>query len=276
MRRRISLWPLVLIPLLLACRRSSPPYVPAVTLPVVRIAGATSMYPLARALIAAYAEHGPREGYPPVEFRLETAQLRNGVAAVQAGEVEIGLVARDLSTEEKQGLSVTPVAMDGIVVVVNPQNPAGKLSLDDLRRLYTGEISGWADVGGHAGEVQVITREASADTRRVFEEKVMHGTSVTRQAIILPNSEAVFRYVRDHTDAIGYLALSWLQPGVKGMTLEGIMPDADSIGAGAYPLSRPLCFVTTLEPSEAVQAFLCFALSPMGQQVVARYHAPVR
>ena len=126
------------------------------------------MYPLAQALIAAYMER-----FPQVSVGLETGAERDGLGAVQAGRADIGLVARSLEAAEAGGLTATPVGLDVMVVVVNAKNAVKSLSLEQLRKLYSGEIYDWAALGGRQGEAQVITREATSDTRRAFEDKVM-------------------------------------------------------------------------------------------------------
>ena len=233
------------------------------------MAGATSLYPVAKALIAAYAER-----YPQVRIHLETEMLRDGVQAVRSGQADIGLVARDLPMGDGlEGLSATPIGLDGIVIAVNARNPIKALSLEQLRQLYTGAVFNWAKVGGKDVEVQVVSREAGSDTRQVFEAKVMLGRRVTLQAVVVPNSEAVSQYIKVNESAIGYLTASYLQPGLKGLMLEGVPPDKAAVRSGAYPLVRPLFLVTRADAPEPVRAFVAFALSQAGQAIVARYHA---
>jgi phosphate transport system substrate-binding protein len=236
-----------------------------------RLVGDTTMYPLAQALLSAYMER-----FPQVTVRLETGAMRDGVKAVQDGRADIGLAARELAADELDGLIATPVGLDGIVVVVNAVNPVKGLSLEQLRKLYSGEIFDWATLGGRSGDAQVVSREATADTRRAFEAKVMASKRVTLQAVVVPNDEAVAEYVAANEQAIGYLMASALRPGLKGLSLEGVAPDKSAVRRGAYPLTRPLLLVTKREPPEPVRAFLAFALSPPGQAIVERYHARIQ
>jgi phosphate transport system substrate-binding protein len=235
------------------------------------------MHPLAQALIVAYMER-----FPQVSLGLETGAGRDGLGAVRAGRADIGLVARSLDAADLGELMATPVGLDFMVMVVNAKNPVKSLSLEQLLKLYSGEIYDWAALGGRQGEAQVVSRETGSDTRRAFDDKVMAlagsatGKRVTLQAVIAPDDEAVADYVLENELALGYLSASALRAGLKGLFIEGVSPDESDARKGAYPLTRPLFMTTKAEPSEPVRAFVAFVLSPAGQAIVDRYHLRVQ
>jgi phosphate transport system substrate-binding protein len=242
-----------------------------------RLAGDKTMHPLAQALIAAYAEQ-----YPQVSLSLESGAERDGLGAVRARRADIGLVARPLASSEQGDLIATPIGLDAIVITVNAKNPVKALSLEQLRKLYGGEMYDWTALGGRKGDVQIVSRDATSDTRRAFEDKVMAlpgsaaGKRVTLQAVVVPDDEAVADYILANELAIGYLSAVALRPGLKGLFVEGVSPDESAVRKGAYPLARPLLMVTGAEPSEPVRAFMAFVLSPAGQAVVERYHVRIQ
>lgn len=242
-----------------------------------RVAGATSMYPVAEALLAAYAEQAPQ-----VQITLEIGVAGDGADAVRRGLVEIGLMARDLPSEAERTqmpefatLLCAPIALDGVVIIVHADNPVRGVSVEQLRRIYAGDIHDWGDLGGRPGDIVVVSREAASDTRQVMEAKVMQGEAVTLRAVVAPTSAAVVAYVQGHPDAIGYVAAPYLRAGVKGLFVEGVSPDKAAVRAGNYPLIRPLYLVTAQEPTPAARAFLAFVLGPTGQAIVGRFHVPL-
>lgn len=268
--------------LLVAACAASPPTptpdgVPTLAPARLRLAGATSMYPVAQALISAYAER-----IAQAQITLETGVTGDGLEAVRRGLAEIGLVARDLPPEadraqmpEYATLLCAPIALDGVVIIVHADNPLRGVSVEQLRRIYIGEIHDWGDLGGRPGDITVVSREAASDTRQVMDAKVMQGEPVTLRAVVAPTSEAVVAYVQEHPDAIGYVAAPYLRAGVKGLFVEGVSPDKAAVRAGEYPLIRPLYLVTAQEPTPAARAFLAFVLSPTGQAIVGRFHVPL-
>jgi phosphate transport system substrate-binding protein len=258
---------------LLALSACAPTPVPAPTPQPAELdlAGDPMMYSLAQALLSAYMER-----FPQVTVRLETGALRDGVKAVQDGHADIGLVARELAADELGSIIATPIGLDGIIVAINARNPVKTLSLEQLRKLYSGEIWDWATLGGRSGDVQVVSREGTADTRRAFEGKVMAGKRVTLQAVVVPSDAAVAEYVVGNELAIGYLAVGALRPGLKGLSIEGVPPDKSHVRQGDYSLTRPLFLTTKAAPEEPVRAFMAFVLSPAGQAIVERYHVRIQ
>ena len=256
-----------------ACVAPSPTPVPTPSLtpaPVsVRLAGDTSMYPLAQAFISAYCA-----AEPGTHCVLDESRSRDGLAEVRAGQADVGLVARglDAAALAREGLSAIPIALDGLVVVVHRDNPAQALSMEQLRRLYAGRVFNWSTVGGVDREVQPVTREEGADARQVFDAQVLQGEPLTLHAIALPTDEAVAEYVANHPEAIGYVALNGLRQGVKGILLQDIPPDDASIRAGSYPLTRPMYLVIRGEASEAVKGLVGYAVGAEGQRIVSGHH----
>ncbi len=282
-RARCSAVPLAICGLLALAACASPAPTPTLNATPtlmsarLRLAGATSMHPVTQALIAAYVGRGPG-----VQITLETGVAGDGLEAVRRGIAEIGLVARDLPSEAERAqmpdfaaLLCAPVALDGVVIIVHADNPVRGVSIEQLRHIYSGEMHDWGDLGGKPGDIVVVSREATSDTRHVMDAKVMQGEAVTLRAVVAPTSEAVVAYVQRHPNAIGYVSAPYLRAGVKGLFVEGVSPDKAAVRAGEYPLVRPLYLVTVQEPMPAAHAFLAFVLSPTGQAIVGQFHVPL-
>ena len=105
-----------------------------------------------------------------VKFTYNPTGSGSGIQAVSEDRCDIGLSSRALKDDEKaSGLVETVVALDGIAIVVNPENPVSDLDIDTIAKIYTGEITNWKDVGGNDAEIVLIGREAGSGTRDGFE-----------------------------------------------------------------------------------------------------------
>jgi phosphate transport system substrate-binding protein len=180
------------------------------------------------------------------------------------------------------------------------------LTLLQLRDLYSGHLLSWADVGWASqdggADVLLVSREDGSGTRRFFEEQVMGEERVALTAVVMPTSQDVIEYVAQRPQTIGYVSAAYLrdeqgdlrlvdpQQGgsmadligeygenpVRIVPVEGLLPTQSNLADLQYHLSQPIFLVSQGEPTEWVRQFVDFALSPAGQQIVARFHGPVR
>jgi phosphate transport system substrate-binding protein len=255
----------VLSVILVGCGATvSPP--PPVTL---RLAGSTSMQPLLADLSAAYSERAPH-----VTIIIEGGGSRLGRELAQEGRVDLGLTSW-LPAEGDVGWSV-PIALDGIAIVVHPDNPLSGLTLSQLRHIFSGRVWRWQEVDSNYGEITVVSREDGSGTRAVFENLVMEGQAVTSTAVVMPSSQAVTEYVAEHRRAIGYVSMGHSSPQVKALAVEEITPNATQVADGSYHLTRPLYLVAIREPQGEARAFVEFCLGPAGQAVVGKRYGPVK
>ena len=150
------------------------------------------MYSLIRDMIDTYEKSGPA-----VAMRLDQELRQDGITAVRSGGAEIGLFALEPTPDamDDPSLKLVAIGLDAIVVAINADNPLQGISLDELRRIYAGHITSWADLGGSPAPLEVVGRTEGSDARRVLETKVMHGTAFSLEAILAPSSEAVAEYV---------------------------------------------------------------------------------
>ena len=159
-----------------------------------------------------------------VEFTYNPTGSGAGITAAQEGRCDIGLSSRALKDEEKAGgLKETVLAYDGIAIIVNPENPVNDLTLDQIAKLYTGEITNWKDVGGNDAEVVLIGREAASGTRDGFES--ITGTKDKCQyRQELTSTGDVITAVSQNPDAIGYASLASIKDSVKALNVDGVTP----------------------------------------------------
>ena len=195
-----------------------------------------------------------------------------GITAVQEGTCDIGLSSRALKDEEKAaGLKETVLAYDGIAIIVHPDNPVSDLSIEQIAKLYTGEITNWKDVGGSDAEVVLIGREAASGTRDGFES--ITGTKDKCQyRQELTSTGDVITAVSQNPDAIGYASLAAIKDSVKALSVDGVTPSETTVKDGSYPVQRPFVLVTvegkTL--SAAAQSFFDYATSADAADIIAK------
>ena len=196
----------------------------------------------------------------------------SGITAVQEGTCDIGLSSRALKDEEKAaGLKETVLAYDGIAIIVHPDNPVSDLSLEQIAKLYTGEITNWKDVGGNDAQVVLIGREAASGTRDGFES--ITGTKDKCQyRQELTSTGDVITAVSQNPDAIGYASLASVKDSVKALNVDGVTPSEATVKDGSYKVQRPFVLVTMAgkELSPAEQAFFDYAISSDAASIIAK------
>ena len=195
-----------------------------------------------------------------------------GITAVQEGTCDIGLSSRALKDEEKAaGLKETVLAYDGIAIIVHPDNPVSDLSIEQIAKLYTGEITNWKDVGGSDAEVVLIGREAASGTRDGFES--ITGTKDKCQyRQELTSTGDVITAVSQNPDAIGYASLAAIKDSVKALSVDGVPPSETTVKDGSYPVQRPFVLVTVEGKalSAAAQSFFDYATSADAADIIAK------
>ena len=195
-----------------------------------------------------------------------------GITAVQEGTCDIGLSSRALKDEEKAaGLKETVLAYDGIAIIVHPDNPVSDLSIEQIAKLYTGEITNWKDVGGSDAEVVLIGREAASGTRDGFES--ITGTKDKCQyRQELTSTGDVITAVSQNHDAIGYASLAAIKDSVKALSVDGVTPSEATVKDGSYQVQRPFVLVTVEGKvlSAAAQSFFDYATSADAADIIAK------
>ena len=195
-----------------------------------------------------------------------------GIEAASNGSADIGLASRALKDEEKAGgLTETVVALDGIAVIVNAGSKVEDLSVEQIAKIFTGEITDWSEVGGEAGKISCIGREAGSGTRDGF-ESITGTKDACKLDQELTSTGGVIEAVAGNANAIGYASLSAVEgkDTVKAVTVGGVACTEAAVLDGSYAIQRPFVLVTktgaTLSP--AAQAFFDYATSPAANDLI--------
>ena len=193
-----------------------------------------------------------------------------GIEAASNGSADIGLSSRALKDEEKvSGLVGTTVALDGIAVIVNPANKVADLTVEQIAQIFTGEITDWSQLGGEAGTISCIGREAGSGTRDGF-ESITKTKDACKMDQELTSTGAVIEAVAGNPNAIGYASLSALKDTVKAVTVGGVACTEDTVLDSSYAIQRPFVFVTkdSAALSAQAQAFFDFATSAAANDLI--------
>ena len=229
------------------------------------IAGSTSVQPYVEILVEAYAHY-----YPEEEIDVQGGGSSAGIQAVESGTAEIGMLSRNLKESEIHLWSIE-ITKDGLAIIVNPDNPVGNLTLEQLGGVYAGEITNWSELGGLNARIHVITREEGSGTRGAFEEMVMDSRRISPRAIVQDSNGAVRQIVSGDQFSIGFISLGLVNIGerpVKALHIGGVTPSRENIINGSYTLFRSFLFVAKEEPTGEAMQFIDFILSPEGQQIL--------
>ena len=195
----------------------------------------------------------------------------SGIKAVGEGRCDIGLSSRALKDEEKAtGLTQTILAYDGIAIIVNPANPINDLSLEQIAKVYTGEITNWSQLGGEDGEIVLIGREAGSGTRDGF-ESITGTTDACQYRQELTSTGDVITTVAQNPNAIGYASLASVKDTVKALSVEGVTPSEETVKDGSYLVQRPFVLVTKegVALSAAAQDFFNYITSAEANDIIA-------
>ena len=224
----------------------------------VTLNGSTSMESVILALIEGFADVQP--GVSP---NYTGSGSGAGIEGVLAGTCDLGLASRALSDEEKeQGAVENIIALDGVAVVINPENTVTDLTTEQIAKIFTGEITNWSEVGGADGEIAVFGREAGSGTRGAFEE-ILGIEDACAYMNEYSSTGDVIGDVASNPNAIGDASLSAVDESVTAVAVNGVTPSEETVADGSFAIQRPFVVVTVegTELSPAAQAFLDYAMS---------------
>ena len=206
-----------------------------------------------------------------ISFTYNPTGSGSGIQAVSEGRCDIGLSSRELKEEEKNsGLVGTVLAYDGIALIVNTENKVVDLTLEQIAKIYTGEIKNWSEVGGKDQEIVLIGREAGSGTRDGFEAITdTEDKCAYRQQ--LTSTGDVITAVSQNPGAIGYASVASIKDTVKVVRVDGVTPSEETIKNGSYVVQRPFLLVTSsnTELSESAQKFFDYITSDKAKSIIS-------
>jgi phosphate transport system substrate-binding protein len=223
---------------------------------------------------------------PEVRISVTGGGSGTGIAALVNGTVDIANASREIKPEEIEAVEEngrTPVefviARDAIAIIVHRDNPVNELTLQQISDIYSGVYSNWSQVGGEDRPIVRLSRETNSGTHVYFLEEVLRlgeesDVLFSTDTLLLPSSEVISAEVRVNPNAIGYDGLGYVTADLKVIAVASesgspyVLPSAETVNTGAYPIARDLYMYTAGEPSEAAREYLDWILSPAAQQIV--------
>jgi len=232
----------------------------------VSISGSTSVGPLAEKLAAKYTETD--------NTNIEINQIGSsaGITNAISGVSEIGMSSRDLKEEEvASGLNEVIIAYDGIVVVTHPSNKVKDLTMEQVKQIFTGEVTNWSEFGGDDLEIVVVSREDGSGSRDAFQEIVDYSSGeLIRNSIIASGNGNIKTTVANNKHAVGFISFEYIDENISTININGVEATAENVLQEKYSLSRPFLFVYKEgQLTEAGQHFIDFILSEEGQLIAA-------
>lgn len=265
-RRRTARLYALFIAVTNAASAGDPPHV------TVTVDGSSTLGPVAKLMAAEVVQRIPR-----VHINVSESGSGNGVKGLINGTCDVAAMSRDLKSHEfaaavRRGVHPVPhlVALDAIAIVVHPSNPVTRLTLQEVRAIYTGLITKWKEVGGPDRPIVQISRAANSGTFDTFAELVLGDDHLVPDTEIVGSAGAMRQRVLTTPSAVGYVGLAFVDDTVKALAIDDVTPTAETVRSGRYPLSRPLFFVTNGYPplGSPLHSLIMQPLSPRGQRVI--------
>ena len=237
----------------------------------IAIDGSTTVGPIAKAFAEYYGKL-----HPDVIVTVSESGSGNGAKSLINGACDVATLSRPMKPNEKkaaQDAGILPIetiiAMDGIGMIVHPRNPTAGLTVEQVRKIYTGQIANWKEVGGPDLPIVVISRDTNSGTYEAFETLVMNKEKLTPRSEYVGSNGAIRQRVLNTPAAIGYVGLAFLE-GVKPLTVNGVAVNEDTVADKTYPICRPLYLYTNGRPQSgtALNDFVTLAATPDGKRII--------
>ena len=230
-----------------------------------RIAGGTAHIPVMKETAKRIMGMNPN-------IKITIAGGGSGIGIKQVGEglVDIGNTGRKATDDEikRYGLKMFKFAIDGIAVVINPENPVVRINKSEIMDIFSGKLNKWKDLGWKDREINIYTRDASSGTRKVFWKKALNKGEITKAANFVKSHGAMKAAISVDPYGIGYISVGYLDDTVAPVSLDGIPPTLDTVRKGDYKIARGLYMNTKGEPTALTRLFIDYILSKEGQKIV--------
>lgn len=204
-----------------------------------------------------------------------------GIAALINQTADIAQSSRSIKEKEKEqakgnGVEVQEfiVGQDGIALIVNKENEINQFTLEQLKQIFTGQITNWSQLGGMDAPIVLYSRESNSGTYAFFKEFVLEDEEYAQEALLLPSNSAIVEGIKQDKNGIGYVGLAYVNDEIRPVPVakeegnQGILPSLETINTGAYPVARPLYLYTAGEPKGAIKTYMDFIMGEVGQKIV--------
>ena len=250
---------------------------------IIQNKGSDTMVNLALAWAERYREIDPK-----VSIAVTGGGSGTGIAALINGTVDIANASRSMKEDEiaaARANGIDPVeftvAIDALAVIVHPDNPVSKLTIDQLSDIFTGRIVNWKAVGGNDASIILLSRETNSGTHVYFLEEVIRKSDQDNkdifapQTLLMPSSVGITSELRRNPNAIGYDGLGYVTEHEKmiGVARDRaspyVLPAVETGADGSYPIARELYIYTAGKPDGVIADYLDWIKGPEGQAIVA-------
>lgn len=232
--------------------------------------GSTTVLPIAQKAAETFMNNNP-----DADITVRGGGSGVGIASIIAGTCDIADASRAIKDAELQQAASNGrdpkahvIAMDGIAVIVNPENAMSGMTKKHVMEIFTGKISDWSELGHGSGPIVVVSRDSASGTFEAFGSLALHGMKVRSDALMQASNQAVASMVAKTPGAIGYVGMGYISDSVKALKIEGVTPSSETVLTGKYPYSRPLFMYTNGEPKGTAKDLIEFILSKDGQKIV--------
>jgi len=243
----------------------------------IKISGSTTVLPIVQKAADQYMA-----AHPDADIQVSGGGSGVGIQAIGAKTVDIGMTSREVTADEMKkypSFVVTPVAQDGIAIIVNPANTIPYITLNQVKSIYLGQTTKWteitgANVPGTNNQIVIVGRDSASGTRTYFDETVLLKATPTKQMLEKNSNGAVLQTVAQTPGSIGYVSIGFVSKDVKALPIwynaQKIIPaSVDNVKTRTYPISRDLYVITNGQPAGLAGDFIKYILSPDGQKIVA-------
>ena len=208
--------------------------------------------------------------YPDVKYTYQGIGSSAGVKNANEGVTMLGTASRNIKDSEKEwGMTEEVLAYDGIAVIVNPAVSVDGLTVEQVQKIYLGEITNWSEVGGDDVDIVVVSREDGSGTRGAFEEIVEFEDQLVATALIAEGNGGVHATVAENEAAIGYISFTYIDDEIKTLQVESADPTVENVLGGTYPISRPFMIVYHEDNlSDAAKEFLAFTKTDLAKEII--------
>ncbi len=243
----------------------------------IKISGSTTVLPIAQAAADSYMA-----AHPDADIQISGGGSGVGVQQIGAKTVDIGMSSRDVTKDEMAkypDFVITPIAQDGIAIIVNPANTIQYITLDQVNKIYLGKTTKWSEIAGADvpntnDQIVIVGRDSASGTRTYFDQTVLNSATPTNKMLEQNSNGAVLQTVAQTPGAIGYISIGFVSKDVKALPIwynaDKIIPaSVDNVKTRTYPISRDLYMITNGQPTGLSGDFIKYILSPDGQKIVS-------
>lgn len=236
------------------------------------IDGSTTVGPISKAFAEYYMA-----AHPEVNITVSESGSGNGAKSIMNGTCDVAAMSRPMKDSEFKAAAdkgIQPVAhvvaLDGLPILVHPSNPVQDLTVEQVRKIFLGEIANWKEVGGPDQQIVTVSRDTNSGTYETFEGLVMQKQKIHQNCEYVGSNGAIRQRVQSTPAAIGYAGLGFVDKTVKALKVDGIYPSAETVQTGEYPIARPLFMYTNGYPKlgSPLYQFVTIYLSEDGQEMV--------